>query len=395
MKMAFFLRTGRLGLLFLCLCLLPGSQACFAQAGSDEVTPEVQQLYSEARAAQEQGDTATAIAKYREMIRLAPGLAPAFNNLGMLYFNSGDYSNAAPVLERGLKLNARMTTAQTMLGLCYYELGENQKAEPLLERAVAATPSDGKLQLSLDHVLLALGKNDEAIRRLNEYLKVSPKDQQAWYLLGKTYLQLSEVALGKVNQIDPNSYVAHEVAGEIDESMHNYDGALVEFRKAVELAPQEPGTHLRLANVYWVTGKWESAQQEFRAELAHAPGDCVARWKLANSMMQSNAPNDEILKPLNEAITQCPQLMQARVDRAHVLINLKQPKEALPDLLLAQKANPGEPSIHFFLASVYRAQGDQEQARQELHTYAELQKAASAAVAEQANEAITLKSAAH
>ncbi len=230
---------------------------------------------------------------------------------------------------------------------------------------------------------------------LNEYVKRNPKDQEAWYLLGKTYLQLSEDALGKVNQIDPNSYVAHEVAGEIDESMKNYDGALVEFKKAVELAPQEPGTHLRLANIYWVMGKWESAQEEFRTELAHAPTDCVARWKLANSMLEANAPGDEILKNLNEAIGRCPQLMQARVDRAHVLINLKQEKEALPDLLLAQKANPGR-AFHSFPAGLcLPGQGQPEQAKQELHIYGELQRAASAAVAERANEAITLKSTAH
>jgi tetratricopeptide (TPR) repeat protein len=395
MKTVFSFRAGSLGSFLLCLCLLLAPQARAAQSGADEVTPQVQQLYAEAQAAQRQGDTTTAIEKYRAMIRLAPGLAPAYNNLGMLYFNEGHYAEAAPVLEHGLKVNPRMTTASTMLGLCYFELGENQKAEPLLERAAAADPTDNNVQMSLAHVLLALGKNDEAIQQLNEYLKRNPKDQEAWYLLGKTYLQMSEDALGKVNRIDPNSYVAHEVAGEIDEGMKNYDGALVEFKKAVELAPQDPGTHLRLANLYWVMGKWESAQEEFRTELAHAPTDCVARWKLANSMLEANASNDEILRNLNEAIGRCPQLMQARVDRAHVLINLKQEKEALPDLLLAQKANPDEPSIHFFLASVYRAQGQPEQAKQELHIYGELQRAASAAVAAQANEAITLKNAAH
>lgn len=394
MKMLFPLRIGScVGLFGFCLLMAP--HVSRAQSAPDEVTPQVQQLYSDAQAAQQQGDTATAIAKYRAMLRLAPDLAPAWNNLGMLYFNDGQYAEAVPVLEHGLRINPRMSTASAMLGLSYFELGENEKAEPLLDRAVAANPSDEKLQLGLAHVLLALGKNDEATRHLNEYLKVNPKDQEAWYLLGETYLHLSEDALGRINQIDPNSYVAHEVAGEIDESMHNYDGALVEFKKAVELAPQEPGTHLRLANVYWVMGKWASAEEEFRAELAHAPNDCVARWKLGNSMLQANEPGDQILPNLNEAIAHCPQLMQAHVDRAHVLINLKQPKEALPDLLLARKANPDEPSIHFLLASVYRAQGQADEAKQELHTYAELQKVASAAVAEQANEAITLKSAAH
>jgi tetratricopeptide (TPR) repeat protein len=377
-------------LLLLCL-----AAPLFAQSSGDDVTPQVQQLYAEAKSAQQQGDSNAAIEKYRAMIRLAPHLAAAYNNLGMLCFNQHDYAQAAQVLERGLRLNPEMPTASALLGLSYYELGENQKAEPLLQRAVRTNPSDENLQLSLAHVQLNLGKSDEATRSLQTYLKQNPRDQQAWYLLGKTYLQLSEDALGKVNKIDPNSFVAHEVAGEIDQSMRNYDGALVEFKKAVDLAPQEAGTHLRLANAYWVMGKWDSAQAEFRTELGIDPNDCLARWKLANSMLEANGSANAALDDLNQSIQRCPSLMQAHVDRARVLIRLGRQNDALPDLLLAEKNSADEPSIHFFLASVYRAEGRAAEAKQELHIYGELQREASQAVATQANEAITLKSAAH
>ena len=98
-------------------------------------------------------------------------------------------------------------------------------------------------EMALARDLVDLGNDEAATPYLRSYLDRNPKDQQAWYLLGKTYLQLSEDALGKIDQIDPNSVVAHEVAGEIDESMHNYDGALVEYKKAADMAPQQPGTH--------------------------------------------------------------------------------------------------------------------------------------------------------
>lgn len=377
------------GLLLMCI-----GAPVLAQSSSNEVTAEVQQLYSQAKAAQQGGDEQTAIEEYRQMIRLAPHLAAAYNNLGMLYFNHRQYAEAVPVLERGLRVDPQMSTATAMLGLSYFELGENEKAEPVLQRALRANPTDSNVQMSLAHVLLNLGKNQEAIQSLNDYLARNPKDQQAWYLLGKTYLQMSEDALGKVNQIDPNSFVAHEVAGEIDESMHNYDGALVEFKKAVELAPQQAGTHLRLGNVYWVMGKWQSAQDEFRAELTIAPTDCVARWKLANSILAADGAPDEALKDLNEAVAGCPRIMQAHVDRARALVKLNRSTEALPDLLLAVKDSPDEPSIHFLLASVYRAQGRADDAKREMSTYGELQRQASAAVTQRANEEITAKSAA-
>ncbi len=140
---------------------------------------------------------------------------------------------------------------QRLLGMSYLELGDHEKAEPLLEAAVRANPNDDNLEMALARNLVDLGKYEAATPYLRSYLERNPKDQQAWYLLGKTYLQLSEDALGKIDQIDPNSVVAHEVAGEIDESMHNYDGALVEYKKAADMAPQQPGTHMHMANTFW------------------------------------------------------------------------------------------------------------------------------------------------
>ena len=206
---------------------------------------------------------------------------------------------------------------------------------------------------------------------------------------------MSEYSLKKINEIDPNSIVAHEIAGEIDESMHNYDVALVEYKKAIDMAPHQPGTHMHMANAYWLIGKWESAQSEFRAELANDPNNCTARWKLANAMLEANDSSEDALSELNQSIERCPTLMQARVDRARALIRLGKQGDALPDLQMAIKDSPAEPTIHFLLASVYRAQGKTAEAQQEMRTYAQLQREASEAVAGQANDANAIKNAAH
>jgi predicted Zn-dependent protease len=272
-------------------------------------------------------------------------------------------------------------------------LGEAEKAEPLLEAAVSANPNDDNAQIALARTLIRLKKYDEAAPHLKSFLDRNPKDTQAWYLLGKTYLQLSEDALGRINQIDPNSVTAHIVSGEIDESMRNYDGALVEYKKAIDAAPQQPGTHEHMGNTFWTMGKWESAETEFRAELVNDPNNCMTRWKLANAMLEANASAQDALTELNSAVERCPTLMQARVDRARALVKLGRHDEALPDLLLAEKDSPNEPSIHFLLSSVYKAQGKTAEAQQEMRTYGKLQREASEAVAGQASDAITIKSA--
>jgi tetratricopeptide (TPR) repeat protein len=389
--MAICFRTALVTALLLFACAsLPS-----ARAQDEEVTPEVQQLYAQAQAAQKSGDEATAIQKYRAMIRLAPHLAAAYNNLGRLYFNQHDFAHAAETLAKGLELNPDMPTASAMLGMSYLETGDVEKAEAPLRAALQANPKDPLAQMALAKVLIRERKYDGAIEVLKRHTAENPRDQEAWYELGNTYLQLSEDSLKKINQIDPNSVVAHEVAGEIDESMHNYDGALVEYKKAVDLAPNQAAPHMHMANAYWSISKWESARTELEAALMHDPNNCTAHWKLGNTILEANGLPADALTHLNKAVALCPTLMQARVERARALVKSGKHNEALPDLQIAEKESPKEPSIHFLLATVYRAQGKTAAAQEEMRTYGRLQREASEGVAAQANESINIKSAAH
>lgn len=346
--------------------------AVLARQANNEVTPEVQQLFVQAKAAEQHGDGATAIEKYRAIIKLAPHLAPAYNNLGMLYLKDRDYTHAAEVLRRALELDPNMHTASGMLGMSYFQLGVNEKAEPLLREALRSNPTDDNVEMTLALILIDLKQYGEAASHLNNFLNRNPRSVEGWYLLRKTYLQLSEDARAKINEIDPDSVVAHEIAGEIDESMLNYSGAMAEYQKAIDKAPHQPGTHMAMGNVYWHIGKWESAQGEFKAELANNQNNCTAHWKLADAMLEANDSSEDALSELNQSIDLCPTLMQARVDRARALIRLGKQSDALPDLLMAEKDSPAEPSIHFLLASVYRAQGKAAEAQQEMRTFEQL-----------------------
>lgn len=369
--------------------------AALARQANDEVTPKVRQLFEQAKAAQQNGDSVSAIEKYRTVIELAPHLAAAYHNLGTLYFDGHDFNHAAEVLERGLELDPDLPSASAMLGVCYFRLGLNEKAEPRLRAALRANPADDNVEMILVNILISEREYGEAASFLNNFLERNPKSQDGWYLLGKTYLQMSNEALAKVDEIDPNSAVAHEIAGEIDESNHDYDSALLEYKKAIDIGPHQPGTHMHMANAYWLIGKWESAQSEFRAELASDQNNCTAHWKLANAMLEASDSTEDALHELNLSIDRCPTLMQARVDRARALIRLGRQGDALPDLLMVEKVNPSEPTLHFLLASVYKAQGKTTEALQEMRTYGELQRQASEAVAAEANGVKAIKNDAH
>ena len=387
-----FRSTLYISVLELCAAIFVfGIAPLLAQTSSGAVSPEVAQLYSEAKAAQAQGDVAAAIQKYKAILKAAPRLAPAYNNLGLLYYKQADYAEAASVLEEGLRIDPRMTSASALLGTCLFALGQYDKAREPLEAALRGNPHDDQVELLLARTSIQLGDNSAAMHHLQALTTRNPGDQEAWYLLGKVYLQLSQQALAKVNEIDPNSVLSHMISGEIMESMKNYDGALVEFNKAAQIDPQHAGVQEHVGNVYWEKGDWDAARKAFLAELTHDPANCSSRWKAANCLLEQHSSPDKALDELNQAIQQCGALMQARVDRARALIQLGRPSEALPDLTAAEKETPEEPSIHFLLAQVYRAQHLTAESEREMKIFAELQQSASEKVSQRAADVESLK----
>jgi len=383
----------RLSAIFVLLLVSHIPRALHAQSGEDD--PHVQQLYNQAKAAQSQGDIAGSIAKYEEILKLVPKLGLAYNNLGALYFRQRDYGKAAEVLEQGLKVNPSMPSATALLGISLFEMGQYAKARLHLEAATKANPNDANAQMFLVKDLIKLDDYPEAAGHLQRLASREEKNQEVWYLLAKVYMKLSEQSLAKMNAIDPNSVLAHELSGELMETMNNYDGAVVELKKAVEMAPQQPGTHYKLGDAYYTLSQLDFATEQFQAELAIDPANCMARWKIGSILLQKNGNTEDALADINKALTMCPSLTDARVDRARALVKLDRNADAVTDLEAAAKADPAEPSTHFMLAKVYRALGRTAEAQTEMQTFSKLEQSARAATAERAQEVIQNKQSAH
>jgi tetratricopeptide (TPR) repeat protein len=351
----------------------------------------IEELYAQAKAAQSHGDFASAIASYESILKIAPKLGPAYNNLGSIYFSQRDFQKAIAILTRGLTIDPTMVSASALLGIALYQTGEYSQARTRLETVLRSNPKDNAAQLYLAKTLLKLNDGDAAAANLKQLAARDTHNQEVWYLLAHTYMKLSEESLAKMNSIDPNSVWAHELSGEVMESMNNYDGAIVELKKAVEIAPRRPGVHYKLGDAYWTQSQWDAAAEQFQAELAIDPANCAARWKIGNIGLQKNGDPLASLSEIDTALAQCPSLTDARVDRSRALMKLNRNEEAAGDLLKAVAANPSDAGNHFLLAKAYRAMGKTREAQAEMQLFSQLEEAARAATAERAREVIKNK----
>ena len=375
-----------------CAIALSPFMAARAQSEPDGSDPRVVQLYTEAKSAEQRGDIVAATAKYKSILAIAPHIGPAYNNLGALYLRQREYAKAIVILKQGLKVDPSMYSATVLLGVSYYESGQYADAREPLEAAVRANPTDNNAEYYLANDLIKLRDFGPAQMHLQELAKREPNNQEVWYMLGNVYIQLSEAAFAKVDAINPDSVLSHEIRGDVMASMKNFDGALVEYKKAVDVAPHQPGTHYKLGEAYWQLEDWADATEQFRAELANDPGNCNAQWKLGDILLEQHMRPGEALDDINKALETCPYLTEARQYRATALIRLDRYSDALPDLKAAIKASPDEPRLHFMMAQAYRGMGRTADANAEMATFAKLEQTARVAEAKHAEEVMKQKS---
>jgi predicted Zn-dependent protease len=73
------------------------------------------------------------------------------------------------------------------------------------------------------------------------------------------------------------------------------------------------------------------------------------------------------------------------------LLKLNRNEEAAHDLEAAERSSPDDPSVHFFLAHVYRALGRSREAQAEMQVFSTLEESARSAKAERAKEVLQNK----
>ena len=79
---------------------------------------------------------------YSRIIRLSPGSADAYNNLGVFYLNERDFIRAEAMIKKTLELNPRSADARLNLARLHYFKNDYPKAIELVREAVKIEPGN-------------------------------------------------------------------------------------------------------------------------------------------------------------------------------------------------------------------------------------------------------------
>jgi tetratricopeptide (TPR) repeat protein len=335
--------------------------------GADE-NPE--RIFARAYQLHQSGDIEGAIREYQAYLALRPERVEARSNLGAALARLGRYADAVEQYKRALALDGRNQGIRFNLAVAYYKTARILSASKELEAVVAAQPENRNAVLLLADCDLRMGEFKRVVELLTPVESAEPDNRAVAYLLGMALINDKKLDEGqrRIERIlrDGDSAEAHVMMGTTYLTVTEYEKALKEFKRAVELNPKLPSVNSFYGQPLVRMGATDEAIAAFRRELEINPNDFDSCLQMG-LLLKQDQKFEEARDYLRRALTVRPSEPNSRFYLASIDAAQGKLNEALPALEQLVKDAADFVEAHVMLATVYyrmrrKADGDREQA---------------------------------
>lgn len=230
----------------------------------------------------QKGEKQAAIVHLLSLAEQFPHSARIQNDLGVLYYQSGDSDKALSCYRKAVDLDPENIIYQKNLADFYWlEKGDIEGALTIYNEVLARHPEDLETLQALGHICLSLGKYEDGAFFFNRILDIEPWNTAAWKALEalsagepQTHRSEEEETAALFDQVQsrleegeteeavrileairrrhPEHALAFNDLGVLYYRLGNKAKALYYYQKAVQLSPQEGSFKKNLADFYLV-----------------------------------------------------------------------------------------------------------------------------------------------
>jgi len=192
------------------------------------------------------GEYDRAIADNDQAIRLNPQFALAYNNRALAYERKGDYDRAITDYSKAIRLNPNNIKFYNNLSLTYYENGDYDRAIDSSNAALNINKKSAQALYIRSGAFYRKGDYSRALVDINEALRLeTPKSSVGRKRRGLILLALGDAkaALDDFNEalrLKADSIVSLWGRGQSYEIQGLRSLALADYKKAIELSPENP-----------------------------------------------------------------------------------------------------------------------------------------------------------
>ena len=129
---------------------------------------------------------------FHKAVEADPHLAPAWNNLGLVYLQIGQINQANEYFQKAILYDETSDTARGNAAMAALEAGDYETANQRLSQAIELDPNNPIHYNSLGILYLTLGFTEEAINCFNQAIQLNPNLPMPYHNRGRAYLQLED-----------------------------------------------------------------------------------------------------------------------------------------------------------------------------------------------------------
>jgi putative PEP-CTERM system TPR-repeat lipoprotein len=315
---------------------------------------------------QERGELRAAAIEYRNALQLNASNAEARLALGQVSMRMGDLATARNEFTRAAALGADPFDVQAPLARLALLERDYQGALKALESLGQPKGFDADRRAALllleGEALAGLGRPDDASRAFKEALSLDP-------MLALAHVGLAAVQIGQDNPegaranlgealaLDPGTYQAWSLLGDLEASLGQFDRAEEAFTHAIENSAVPYDFHLRRAVIRMAAGDLGGMEDDLRALRAlasGAPGTSYAEGLL----LYAQGQYAQAQVAFEETLGRAPDFEPAILFLGASHFAQRHWRQAEQNLTRYLRANPGSSEATRLLAAVRLEEGD-------------------------------------
>jgi tetratricopeptide (TPR) repeat protein len=339
---------------------------------------QVQQHLQQAQAALKANQPEVAGRELQAVLLLDPNNIEARTNLGVLSFFRGDCQVASQHFQAALKLQPSLTKAEALLGICEKRMGKSSAAARL--EGSFSRLEDPKLRTQVGVELAGLYYQQGDISRsaavMQKLIDLNPENVDILYMAQRTYAELADDTLNKLAILAPRSARMEQVIAERLVNAGDLPGAIVHYKKTLELDPHLPGVHYELAETIVEASPSDArAQSEAEREIEAAirtDGDSSKIECLLGRIAFQRSDLAQTYAHYLKAFALDSRDPEAQLGLARVLMAMRKPQEARTYLEMAVQSDPLNGEAHYRLAVTFRNLQLNDEAQKEMRLFQEI-----------------------
>ena len=232
------------------------------------------------------GQLTEAESAFRHAVQLAPEMADAHLDLGLVLGREGKMDEAIASLRQALVLDENVASGRLFLGIFLYQDNHPDEAWQELQAELTQRPDNVEALTWMGMVDLSQDHPERAVVPFDHAGELAPNDLNLLELRGRAHSLVAKDVYSRMAKLDPGSWHVHHVQAQLDADEGKHTEAIVEYQAAIRMQPRNPDLYEELGDQYRIASQLEAAEDAYRKGLALGPANPIALYNLGSTEVE-------------------------------------------------------------------------------------------------------------